>query len=61
MAYVERMKYIHGDLAARNILVGGNNNVKICDFGIARVIEDDEYNAGAGVFFNSLHLFFQEG
>jgi serine/threonine protein kinase len=34
----------HRDLAARNVLVGDNNLAKICDFGLARVIvQDDEY------------------
>ena len=39
MAYLESQNYIHRDLAARNILVGENNNVKIADFGLARVIK----------------------
>ena len=55
MEYLEREKYIHRDLAARNILVGNNNEVKIADFGLARIIEDDEriYNAKAGGKFPS--------
>ena len=48
MAYLEKEKYVHRDLAARNVLVGENNNVKIADFGLARIIEDDEYQAGKG-------------
>ena len=39
MAYLESQNYIHRDLAARNILVGQQNNVKIADFGLARVIK----------------------
>ena len=39
MAYLESQNYIHRDLAARNILVGESNNVKIADFGLARVIK----------------------
>jgi len=39
MAYLESQNYIHRDLAARNILVGDSNNVKIADFGLARVIK----------------------
>ena len=39
MAYLESQNYIHRDLAARNILVGDQNNVKIADFGLARVIK----------------------
>ncbi len=48
MAYIESCKYIHRDLAARNILVGDNKRVKVADFGLARLIEDDEYSARQG-------------
>lgn len=43
MGYLEVKQLIHRDLAARNVLIGDNNMAKICDFGLARVIEDDEY------------------
>ena len=36
------------DLAARNVLVGDNNIVKIADFGLARLIKEDEYEARVG-------------
>lgn len=48
MAYLEREKLIHRDLAARNILVGNQGIVKVADFGLAKVIEDDEYNPKRG-------------
>jgi len=51
MAYLERMNYIHRDLAARNILVGDENVCKVADFGLARLIEDDEYNPHQGAKF----------
>merc|ERR1711894_632608 len=38
-------------LAARNCLVGDNNNVKIADFGLARLIKEDEYEARVGARF----------
>ena len=39
------------DLAARNVLVGDNNIVKIADFGLARLIKEDEYEARVGARF----------
>ncbi|XP_063530528.1 vascular endothelial growth factor receptor 1 isoform X4 [Cydia strobilella] len=44
MEYLANMKILHGDLAARNILLAEDNVVKICDFGLARSIyKNDEY------------------
>ena len=51
MAYLELHNYIHRDLAARNILVGESNICKVADFGLARLIADDEYNAHDGAKF----------
>jgi len=51
MAYLETQNYIHRDLAARNVLVGENNIVKIADFGLARLIKEDEYEARVGARF----------
>lgn len=48
MAYIERMNYIHRDLRAANILVGDSLVCKIADFGLARLIEDNEYTARQG-------------
>lgn len=48
MAYVERMNYVHRDLRAANILVGDNLVCKVADFGLARLIEDNEYTARQG-------------
>ncbi|XP_038073020.1 tyrosine-protein kinase STK-like [Patiria miniata] len=42
MAYLESMNYIHRQLAARNVLVGDANIVKVADFGLARKNEDSE-------------------
>lgn len=48
MAYIERMNYIHRDLRSANILVGDSMVCKIADFGLARLIEDNEYTARQG-------------
>ena len=50
MAYIERKNYIHRDLRAANVLVSESLMCKIADFGLARVIEDNEYTAREGMF-----------
>uniref|UniRef100_A0A3Q3XQK5 Tyrosine-protein kinase n=1 Tax=Mola mola TaxID=94237 RepID=A0A3Q3XQK5_MOLML len=51
MAYIEKKNYIHRDLRAANVLVSESLICKIADFGLARVIEDDEYSAREGAKF----------
>ncbi|CAH1392580.1 unnamed protein product, partial [Nezara viridula] len=36
MSYLASRKVLHGDLAARNVLLAEGNIVKICDFGLAK-------------------------
>lgn len=40
MEYLESKKLIHRDLAARNILLSTPDHVKICDFGMARSVQN---------------------
>ncbi|XP_019639662.1 PREDICTED: uncharacterized protein LOC109481527 [Branchiostoma belcheri] len=42
MDHIARSRYVHGDLAARNVLVGKRLHVKISDFGLA----EDIYSRG---------------
>lgn len=50
MAYIEKKNYIHRDLRAANVLVSESLLCKIADFGLARVINDDEYTAREGKY-----------
>ncbi|NXH13829.1 HCK kinase, partial [Bucco capensis] len=51
MAFIEKRNYIHRDLRAANILVSAQLVCKVSDFGLARVIEDNEYTAREGAKF----------
>ncbi|KAL3048972.1 hypothetical protein OYC64_008449 [Pagothenia borchgrevinki] len=51
MAFIEQKNYIHRDVRAANILVSCELICKIADFGLARLIEDNEYTAREGAKF----------
>merc|ERR1719319_1092329 len=51
MAHLERKGLIHRDPAARNVLIGENLIAKVADFGLARVVVDNEYSAHQGARF----------
>ena len=42
MAYLESVAFVHRDLRAANILVGEHYEVKVADFGLARILEKEE-------------------
>ena len=37
MAYLHSIQILHGDLKAINILVGAEEEAKVCDFGLSRL------------------------
>ena len=43
MAYLESLQLLHRDLAARNVLVGELLVCKVADFGLARIMEGEDY------------------
>lgn len=43
MQYLTSRNVLHGDLAARNILLCNDNVVKICDFGMARSLYESDF------------------
>lgn len=43
LSYLESKKYVHRDIAARNVLVSSHNCVKLADFGLSRWVEDQSY------------------
>ncbi|XP_068206741.1 tyrosine-protein kinase Src64B-like isoform X4 [Palaemon carinicauda] len=43
MAYLESQQLLHRDLAARNVLVGDSMLCKVADFGLARIVEGEDY------------------
>ena len=58
MAHLERKGLIHRDLAARNVLIGENLITKVADFGLARVIVDNEYSAHQVRYFSNFFCMF---
>ncbi|XP_047639138.1 focal adhesion kinase 1 isoform X22 [Phacochoerus africanus] len=43
LAYLESKRFVHRDIAARNVLVSANDCVKLGDFGLSRYMEDSTY------------------
>lgn len=50
LSYLESKKYVHRDIAARNVLVSTPTCVKLADFGLSRWMGDDQsyYKATKG-------------
>ncbi|CAB3370835.1 Hypothetical predicted protein [Cloeon dipterum] len=43
LSYLESKKFVHRDIAARNVLVSSHSCVKLADFGLSRWVEDQSY------------------
>ena len=46
LSYAHRRGVIHRDIKPSNILVAAGETVKVADFGIARIVEDDDVEVG---------------
>lgn len=43
LSYLESKKFVHRDIAARNVLVSTPYMVKLADFGLSRVLDNQSY------------------
>ncbi|XP_052774521.1 focal adhesion kinase 1-like isoform X3 [Mya arenaria] len=43
LSYLESKKFVHRDIAARNVLVSAHDSVKLGDFGLSRWVEEQSY------------------
>ncbi|XP_065843254.1 focal adhesion kinase 1-like isoform X2 [Oscarella lobularis] len=43
LSYLESKKFVHRDIAARNILISTPDTVKLADFGLSRWVEENHY------------------
>ncbi|CAF1242738.1 unnamed protein product [Adineta steineri] len=50
LAYLESKKFVHRDIAARNVLVSNHESVKLADFGLSRqlTLDNSYYKASKG-------------
>ncbi|CAD5111829.1 DgyrCDS1098 [Dimorphilus gyrociliatus] len=43
LSYLESKKFVHRDIAARNVLMSSEDCVKLADFGLSRWVQDHDY------------------
>ena len=53
LSYLESKKFVHRDIAARNVLVSSEDSVKLADFGLSRWVEEQSYYKGLMLSLNS--------
>ncbi|CAM6073619.1 unnamed protein product, partial [Sphagnum tenellum] len=46
LMYLHQHNVIHGDIKPENLLIGGDGRIKICDFGVSCLCEDDNDEIG---------------
>uniref|UniRef100_A0A665TI30 non-specific protein-tyrosine kinase n=1 Tax=Echeneis naucrates TaxID=173247 RepID=A0A665TI30_ECHNA len=56
LAYLESKRFVHRDIAARNVLVSTVDCVKLGDFGLSRYMEDSSYYKGNSNLFSCLPI-----
>lgn len=54
ISYLESKRFVHRDIAARNVLVAEHKNVKLADFGLSRWVEDQSYYKGTGASLSAM-------
>ena len=47
--YLQQVRFVHRDIAARNVMVSGGYDAKIADFGMARRLYNSEYYSREGM------------